>query len=106
MSNKIEDFRKQLLTDTNLQQEALSAAENGDFAANIAALGQKHGFSFSADDVNSEMEKLQGGDSPADSNLQAGAMTAKAGCGSSSTLPNPSYTLDCGASTQRCLCTL
>ncbi|QHS56044.1 Nif11 family protein [Mucilaginibacter sp. 14171R-50] len=104
--SKIENFRQQLLTDTNLQQEALAAAANGDFAENMAALGAKHGHSFTADDVNAEMAKLKGGDVASGSDMSAAAMSVKAGCGTSSTLPNPSYTMDCGASTQRCLCTL
>ena len=100
--SSLEGFVKKVLSDPSLQAALGKADSNDQFIKDAVALGAKNGFSFTEDDVRGMIATAKAAE---DAEPAAEALGA-VGCSSRTTIVDPSYSMQCGLRTQKCLCTL
>jgi len=111
----IEAFKRIILKNKTVQKSLASAKSEDDFISKAVSLAEKQGVPFTERQARNHLKTTQELQ-PAHAALAAevdqpsggggGGGGSSAGCGSSGTASNPAYSIQCGLSTQKCLCTI
>lgn len=111
----IEAFKRIILKNKTVQKSLASAKSEDDFISKAVSLAEKQGVPFTERQARNHLKTTQELQ-PAHAALAAevdqpssgggGGGGSSAGCSSSGTVSNPSYSIQCGLSTQKCLCTI
>ena len=130
----IEAFKRVVVRDTDVQDRLAATSDQEEFIETAVALAAQHGFTFTVDEARDHLREMEQHhsasmtlsaepDATTALSAESDASTAFSaepdpstnppsrgpslvGCSSQNTVSNPSYSIQCGLSTQKCLCTL
>jgi predicted ribosomally synthesized peptide with nif11-like leader len=105
---QMNDFIQRVLRDSDLQDTLGKASTHEEFVKSAVTLGEKLGYNFSEEDVTRTIAaaKAEEDAAAASGGVSGESEVPAANCSSSGTISHPAYTMQCGLSTQKCLCTL
>jgi hypothetical protein len=110
----IEAFKRIVVRNRSVQDRLAAAGSEKEFISTAVGLAAEHGLPFSESQARSHLKRVQEVH-PAFAATAAevdpgggggGGGGSSSGCGSQGTSSSPAYSLQCGLSTQKCLCTI
>jgi hypothetical protein len=110
----IEAFKRVIVRNRAVQDRLAAAASEKEFISTAVGLAAEHGLPFTESQARSHLKKVQEVH-PAFAATSAeinpgggggGGGGSSSGCGSQGTSSSSAYSLHCGLSTQKCLCTI
>jgi|ERR1051326_4993453 hypothetical protein len=110
----IEAFKRVVVRNRSVQDRLAAAASEKDFVKTAVQIAGEHGLPFSESAAREHLKRLQqvhpayaATASEVDSGGGGGGGGgSSSGCSSSGTSSSPAYSMQCGLSTQKCLCTI
>ena len=112
----IEAFKRVVVRNRSVQDRLAAAASEKDFVKTAVQVAGEHGLPFSESAAREHLKRLQqvhpafaataSEVDPGSGGGGGGGGGSSSGCSSSGTVSNPAYSIQCGLSTQKCLCTI
>ena len=112
----IEAFKRVVVRNRSVQDRLAGAANEKDFVKTAVQVAGEHGLPFSESAAREHLKRLQqvhpafaataSEVDPGGGGGGGGGGGSSSGCSSSGTSSSPAYSMQCGLSTQKCLCTI